>query len=633
MIDWYISDGTLWLRLPDGQEIKPTAKEVIGAEFKDRLSIRGQIISRKPSDAITTVQFSRFPPDILIRVYPPAADLSVAPRCEITLVLNNKNIAVLRSLDNAPDQIIVSGQWLPVIPDTIEDARQVLIRCGITEICNLTIRQYVRLLGLHADNVYFEQSLPAAIQSQKPEELSLPPTFQATLYPYQISGVRWLKRIVTEELGCILADEMGLGKTIQIIAILAAETSDGRSPSLVITTATLLENWRRELARFSPTLKTLVHRGQGRTGFPAVLKSHDTVLTTYDTALRDLSLFKMVQWNIVALDEAQSIKTPDAQRTDAVKQIPRRVGIAVTGTPVENKLRDLWSLMDFSVPGFLGSLSDFERTFDNSTYGASALEPLVSPLMLRRRVADVATDLPPRIDIPQPIELSDEAAARYDAIRAEIVAEYGASASLVSIIKLRLFCTHPFLVDDDSGDPLPYSTKYARMLEILDEIFSNNEKVLIFTSFTKMADILNSDISSRYGVPGSVLDGRTPVEDRQSTVDFFQKHTGSAFMVLNPKAAGVGLNITGANHVIHYNLEWNPAIEDQATARSYRRGQTRPVTVHRLFHTGTVEEIIDQRITHKRDIASTAVIGIQGQEDDVADIMRAIELSPVKRGG
>ena len=511
----------------------------------------------------------------------------------------------------------------------MEVAAKCLARFGISRGGPLTLRQYVGLRGVPSEMIRFDDPpLPTPNGSRAPE-CSLPGTFKATLYPYQADGVRWLSYIAAEGLGCLLGDEMGLGKTLQVIALLARETAEGRIPALVIAPATLIENWRRELARFAPSLRAAIHRGQGRTGFPSLLRSYDVVLTTYDTAMRDLPLLKMIEWNVVILDEAQAIKTPGARRTAAVKEIPRRIAIAVTGTPVENRLRDLWSIMDFAVPGFLGVLSDFERSYTDSIADASRLEPIVTPLLLRRLVANVAADLPPRIDIPQPIELSNEAAAEYDAIRQDIAAEYGSAATLVSVTKLRLFCTHPFLVSGVRGDPREHSTKYARLLELLEEIIAGGEKTLIFTSFTEMTDILVSDIARRFGVPCGFIDGRTSVQDRQPAVDDFQNTLGPAVLVLNPKAAGVGLNITAASHVVHYNLEWNPAVEDQATARAYRRGQTKPVTVHRLFHANTIEEVIDQRVTRKRVLAGEAVIGVQGAEDDVADILKAIELSPI----
>jgi len=345
--------------------------------------------------------------------------------------------------------------------------------------------------------------------------------------------------------------------------------------------------------------------------------------------MRDISILEMVGWNILVLDEAQAIKTPNAQRTVTLKTLPRRMAVAVSGTPVENRLRDLWSLMDFAVPGLLGPLKQFEAHYIDDDDHASELEPLVSPLILRRLVANVAKDLPERIDIPQAIQLSDESARQYDEIRHDVIAEYGKMASLVALTKLRMFCTHPFLLSKENGDPLPHSSKYARLLEILDEVFDSGERALIFTSYTRMADILASDLHQRFNLPFTIIDGRTPVTDRQPLIDRFGKTMTSAGLILNPRAAGTGLNITAANHVVHYNLEWNPAIEDQATARAYRLGQTRPVTVHRLFHPGTVEEVIDQRTVRKRSIASNAVVGTVGTEHDIADIARSLELSPV----
>lgn len=629
LIGWHREGSLLRLRLPDGTVIAPTASEVVGAEFKGRQVIRGQTVSRRPSETLPAVEFSRFPPEVTVSVQPPSADLSTAAACRLELLFNGEPLAEVPPAA-AADQIMIGDRWFPIAPDSLREATEVLAAAGVREPGRIALREYAKLRSMRTSLLRFGE--PQAPTPRVPgAERPLPATFVASLYPYQADGVRWLSRVADEGLGCFLADEMGLGKTVQVIAILAAETVGNRTPSLVISPATLLENWRRELSRFAPTLRVLTHRGQGRTGFPSSLRPYDVVLTTYDTAIRDLPLLKRIDWNALILDEAQAIKTPDAQRSRAVKEIPRRIAIAMTGTPVENRLRDLWSIMDFAVPGFLGSLADFEAAYSDNTADAARLEPVVSPLMLRRRVASVATDLPPRIDIPQPIELSEQSAVEYDAIRQQIAAQYGAAANLVAVTKLRLYCTHPFLVNGGDGDPLPHSTKYARLHEVLEEIVARCEKALIFTSFTEMADILAADLPRRFGVACSIIDGRTPVPDRQPTVDAFQNAGGSAVLVLNPKAAGVGLNITAASHVIHYNLEWNPAVEDQATARAYRRGQDKPVTVHRLFHANTIEEVIDQRVARKRDIAGQAVIGVQGAEDDLADILRAIELSPVRQ--
>ena len=225
--------------------------------------------------------------------------------------------------------------------------------------------------------------------------------------------------------------------------------------------------------------------------------------------------------------------------------------------------------------------------------------------------------------------MSDYEKENYEIIRKEIAEQYTGSASLVTLMKLRQFCTHPNLITDEDLPLDKVSNKYIRTLELLTEIFENKEKCLIFTSYTKMADYLKEDICNRFGVYSNVIDGRTEVPDRQKIVDEFSDINSPGVLILNPQAAGTGLNITTANHVIHYNLEWNPALEDQSTARSHRRGQSLPVTVHRLFYANTVEDIINERLSRKRDIAETAIVGTEGKDVDVADIANAISISPV----
>lgn len=620
--DWCIDRGRVALRLPSGRHLRPTAAEIAGAEFKDRLSIRGNPVLRRPSEALPEIQFHRFPPEATLELTPPSSDLSVSPTWRVRLAGLNV------SPSKGQDQLLIGSEWYPLPTDVLREIYDLLAATDVST--KFTLKQFLALRRQNSDLI----AIAAAPEKcgSTARRVQIPAGLRATLYPYQTDGFQWLGRIADEGMGCLLGDEMGLGKTLQVIALLVRESAR-QSPSLVIAPATLLENWRRELDRFAPALSVCVHRGGGRTGYPRVLTEFNTVISSYETAVRDVSMLEMVPWNVVVLDEAQAIKNPDAQRTVVLKSIPRRVAIAVTGTPVENRLRDLWSLMDFAVPEFLGELDHFEKSYTEDMSGAESLEPIVSPLILRRRVIEVAKDLPERIDIPQTVELSDAGATRYDAIRREIVDQHGPSATLVALTKLRMYCAHPFLIDLGSGDPLPHSTKYARLTEILDEVFSRGEKVLIFTSFQKMADILVEDLHRRYALPSAVIDGRTNVLDRQQIVDRFGDITSSGALVLNPKAAGTGLNITAASHVIHYNLEWNPATEDQATARAYRRGQSRPVTVHRLFHSGTVEEVIDRRLQRKRAIAAKAVVGTEGTEEDLADILAALSASPTLGGG
>lgn len=456
---------------------------------------------------------------------------------------------------------------------------------------------------------------------------------EANLYPYQIEGWNWLRFLISQGIGALLADEMGLGKTLQVIsAIVDPGQNESLFPALIVAPGSLLENWRREFKKFAPNVMVLKHQGQNRTGSPKDLEEFDVVITSYDIVNRDLSLLKMFNWKIVVSDESQSIKNPKALRTKSIKQLPRQVSLAMTGTPVENRLEDLWSVMNFTVPDYLGTLNKFKSLFQDKIEAAERLEPLVSPLILRRRVANVAHDLPDRIDIPLVLEFTDEEADEYERIRQRITKEYGKAATLVSLTNLRQFCSHPVLLSDQPANfPVAEFTKIECLEDILEEIFFQQEKVLIFTSYNKMADIIARIIKSDYGIFAKCLDGRLPINDRQPLLDCFSAVQGAAALVLNPRAGGSGLNIIAANHVIHYNLEWNPALEDQASARAHRHGQTRPVTVHRLFFADTVEETVNDRIMRKRLISEAAVVGVEGKDSDYDDIISALERTPARR--
>lgn len=402
-------------------------------------------------------------------------------------------------------------------------------------------------------------------------------------------------------------------------------------PSLIVAPGSLLENWRREINKFAPSLKVLKHHGSLRTGRPADLSAYDVIVTSYDVVVGDNSLLNMIRWKVVVLDEAQFIRNPFAQRTKAVKHLQRDAGLAVTGTPIENRLLDVWSIMDFVFPGYLGDAQSFEKQFLNNADCAAQLEPLISPLMLRRRVAQVAQDLPPRIDIPQLLDLDESEAALYDAERQRIYAEYGAAATIVALTSLRRFCAHPCLMTGgvDTDNPMNFS-KFRRLDEIIEEIFERGEKVLVFTSFTAMADIIARHVTKKFSAFAGVIDGRIPIDERQSVIDRFSSIFGGAALILNPKAGGAGLNIVAANHVIHYNPEWNPALEDQASARAYRRGQQLPVTVHRLLMADTVEDVVNDRLARKRTLSNAAIVGIEGQDEDYGDILAALSRSPSK---
>lgn len=627
---WEVSGNVLMLALPDGSHVTPSADEIY------RVAVEGAASDRLPSRVVPTglpaISFSRFP--LLLEIRIEASEGGDAGGLRATTYAKGDNIAI-RLLDvssRVADHVVADGEWYPLARGALEEAQEILRRVEVPATGEINLRQYLTLLQLASTHPTIQDhagDAASALRQRASEGERLPAGFVGTLYPYQRDGWRWLELVSSQGIGGILADEMGLGKTVQIAALLAAEADANRTPCLVVATGTLLENWRRELAKFAPRASVLVHQGSERTGLPREIRTFNVVVTSYDTLVRDFSLFRTIEWNIVVLDEAQAIKNSETKRSAAAKRIPRRVGIAVTGTPVENRLSDLWSIADFALPGFLGERSAFEKAFANDDHGAEALEPFVSPILLRRKVADVAADLPGRIDIPQALSLTDEQAAAYEEMRRSIVAEYGASATLVSLTRLRMFCAHPSLLDSKADDPVAVSAKYERLCEILEEIIASGEKAIIFTSYNAMSDLLAEDIGRRFTIPTALIDGRTAFEERQPTVDRFGAVAGSAVLVLNPRAAGTGLNITAANHVIHYNLEWNPAVEDQASARAYRRGQTRPVTVHRLFYADTVEEVIDRRLTLKRSLAGRAVVGIDGADDNLADIAAALASSPV----
>lgn len=630
--EWVLMSSHLVVREPNGKVICPTAEMVY------RVCVEGLNVDGLPSFEnnrnLVDLTFSRYPLRPVLVIEENTKDTEMPLQLTIHLIDNNKVVPLSSISHNTPDHLVVDQCWYPLVPGSLDEVREDLKTAEVKCLGVISLRQYLNLLRLSSDRTLVCDNVgqyTSASQYKATPGFTPSPHFVGTLFEYQKDGLRWLYTITSQAVGGILADEMGLGKTIQIIALLAKESFENRVPSLVVAPGTLLENWRREVKLFAPNLKTILHRGAGRTGFPSKLALNDLILTSYDTLIRDLSLFKTIDWNLVILDEAQAIKNPDTLRASAVKQLPKRVAIAVTGTPVENRLRDLWSITDFAVPGLLGTQSDFESTFVENVTGAQTLEPRVSPVLLRRLVTEVADDLPERIEIPQALEFDHRHAEAYDQIRQDTIDEYGDNATLVALTRLRMYCTHPFLIHKSNDDPIKESKKYLRLTEILEEIFANREKVVLFTSYNKMTDIVVSDVAQRFDVYTYSIDGRTPIEERQSIIDELGGRTESALLVLNPKAAGTGLNITSANHVIHYNLEWNPAVEDQASARVYRRGQKRPVMIHRLFYINTVEEVIDVRLTRKRHLAKTAVVGTEGSDDNVEDVLRALRKSPLVR--
>jgi len=624
---WFLSPGGV-LAVSDKSQWFPATADQVYTSIIEQLSAWDDLPSGRHG-AASDLSFSRYPVDAVLVLH---ASKDARPALCFEARTQSGQAFPLSAEAVRHGHVVHEGTWHPVSPSDTDSIATLLSNLGLDPAAPVpaTLRQCLALrrAATNGEPVVDQLCDEILLNLSSSDHDARPKGIAASLYPYQIRGWQWLRFIISEEAGGLLADEMGLGKTLQIICALRDHGSGpSRAGSLVVAPSSLLENWVREIAKFCPNLHAVKHHGPDRTGSPAELLRADVVVTSYETATLDLPVFRMIQWHTVVLDEAQNIRNPHTRRAKAVKRLRRQVSFAVTGTPVENSLRDLWSIMDFILPGYLGELSAFEARFGDNDADASSLEPLVSPVILRRRVQEVAKDLPPRIDIPEILELNEGEAVAYDRVRAAVQREYGPAATLVSLTRLRQFCAHPALLDE--GTHFGEYSKFQRLEALLGEIFSRSDKVLVFTAFTPMADRIVTMAQRDFAVPSATIDGRLAIADRQPLIDRFSAHKGPAILVLNPRAGGTGLNISAANHVILYNPEWNPAIEDQAAARSYRRGQERPVTVRRLIVANTVEEVIDERLQRKREVADTAIVGVRGKRDDYRDIMEALKRSPI----
>lgn len=425
------------------------------------------------------------------------------------------------------------------------------------------------------------------------------PSLDAQLRPYQKLGVAWLHHLYRNDLGGILADEMGLGKTLQALALLTAlQQQPGSGSALVICPASLLENWRREAARFAPTLRTFVHHGVRRAPDAATLGAYDLTITSYGTLVRDDALFGSVPWGAVIADEAQHVKNRRSQNARALRSLNARGRFLLTGTPLENSLEDLRSLFDFILPGYLSAPLPGARGADKSWYD-ERLQAQAAPYILRRTKASVAPELPPRIEQVLWCELTDGQAALYretqeSGERALLDLEAGGAsdsqvrfAALTQLLRLRQICCDPRLVRPEQS--ALGSGKLESLRELLEESLDDGHRVLLFSQFTSLLALLRAEFDEQ-AIPYCYLDGSMPAAARQAEVDRFQGTGAIPLFLLSLKAGGTGLNLTGADTVIHFDPWWNPAAELQATDRAHRIGQTRAVTSYKLIASGTVEE-------------------------------------------
>lgn len=444
-------------------------------------------------------------------------------------------------------------------------------------------------------------------------ELNLAPTpspprgVRADLRPYQAFGSSWMDRIISARFGGILADDMGLGKTLQVLTLLQARRERGveDGPALLIVPTSLLHGWQEQAARFTPDLRLLTLHGSGRNRHYGRVEEADLVMTTYQLLSNDLPFLKRRNWPLVVVDEAQNLKNPDTKASRSLRQVPAAGRMALTGTPMENSLQDLWSLFDWLNPGLLGDRKTFRDLFrtpiekhgDSEAQGR--LNRRVAPFLLRRTKDEVASELPPRTEIVDEVILGEEQKALYESVRStmdkevrDAIARKGFASSQVTILsallKLRQVCCDPALVKSEGARPVRRSAKRERLLELLTELIAQGRRVLVFSQFVEMLDLIRTDLTEA-GIEHLILTGQT--RKRGEVLDAFRDGTAPVFLI-SLKAGGVGLNLTEADTVILYDPWWNPAVERQAMDRAHRIGQEKPVFVHRLVAAGTVEDRI-----------------------------------------
>lgn len=559
-------------------------------------------------------------------------DEIVAFRWDVALGDDPMELGELEELARLKQPLVQwRGRWVLLDPEQVERMLAALGKDGQTARLGDLLRLAgglgpAPLPGARVE-ITFEGALEALREGAAPAPLATPAGLQATLRPYQERGYSWLSFLRDRGLGACLADDMGLGKTIQTLAVLLRDREHGeeRQPSLLVCPTSVVGNWAREIQKFAPELAFRLHHGPDRptgAGFAEAVQGLDLVLTSYALARRDAETLATVPWRHLVLDEAQNIKNPDSGQARALRALEAGWRVALTGTPVENHLTDLWSLMEFLNPGLLGPRKAFTRDFVvpvqrlGDTSPLPRLKRLVGPFLLRRVKSDpaIAPDLPEKQEIKTFCPLTREQASLYQATLQEMLEEVEGREGierrgvvLALLLRLKQICNHPALYLGD-GSALPgRSGKLERLEEMLEEVLEEGDRALIFSQFAEFAQRLARHLQERFGRPVLCLHGQVSREERDRMVEEFQSEGGPPLFVLSLKAGGVGLNLTRASRVFHFDRWWNPAVENQATDRAYRIGQTRGVQVFKFVCSGTMEEAIDQLIESKTALAESIV--------------------------
>lgn len=487
-------------------------------------------------------------------------------------------------------------------------------------------------IELTSRDEWLNNLLPLREGTRSYQKVSVPSSFQGFLRPYQVEGFHFLLHCSEFGFGSCLADDMGLGKTPQTIAWLLQirEAKKNPTPALLICPISVVGNWEHEIRRFAPTIRDYTHHGSSRKKgdeFSGIIREYDLVITTYQIAVKDIDDLISIQWSGLILDEAQNIKNPHTKQTKSIKKLCSPLRVALTGTPIENRLLELWSIMDFLNPGYLGKQQAFLERYegrietDKNTTALTELKRLISPFIVRRMKTDtsVISDLPEKMEYRVYCSLTYEQVTLYQAVVHNLVENIDHLSNisrkgliLSSITRLKQICNHPGLIATDTEFRAERSGKVTRIIEMLEEVCEDGDSALVFTQYAsfaiKIAEILKKHISGKI----FLLTGSTPRKERDQLISEFQSGKGSSIFVISLKAGGIGLNLTAATHVFHIDRWWNPAVEDQATDRAYRIGQTRNIQVYMMIASGTLEEKIDEMNLKKRTLA----VEVLAQGDD-----------------
>ncbi|PEB50271.1 ATP-dependent helicase [Bacillus pseudomycoides] len=537
----------------------------------------------------------------------------------------------------------LNGQWMRLDPAFIEEVKKLMKRADkygleMKDVLQQHLSNSAETEIIEEDNPftdieieldgYYEGLFQKLLHIGDIPKVELPSSLQATLRPYQERGVEWLLYLRKLGFGALLADDMGLGKSIQTITYLLyiKENSLQTGPALIVTPTSVLGNWQKEFERFAPNLRVQLHYGSNRSkgdSFKEFLQDADVVLTSYALAQLDEAELSTLCWDSIILDEAQNIKNPHTKQSKAVRNLQANHKIALTGTPMENRLAELWSIFDFLNHGYLGSLGKFQRRFvtpiekDRNEAKIQQVQRFISPFLLRRTKQDqtVALNLPDKQEQKEYCPLTGEQASLYEQLVQDTLQNVEGLSGierrgfiLLMLNKLKQICNHPalYLKEEAPKDIVQRSMKTQTLMDLIENIKDQNESCLIFTQYIEMGNMLQKILEETFGQRVLFLNGSVPKKERDQMIEQFQNGTYDVF-ILSLKAGGTGLNLTAANHVIHYDRWWNPAVENQATDRAYRIGQKRFVHVHKLITTGTLEEKIDEMLERKQSLNNAVI--------------------------